>query len=329
MARPVTLCTGQWADLKLTELAKKAENWGYDGLELACWGDHFEVSKALSEASYCDSRHEILAKHGLKVWAVSNHLAGQLVCDPNDFRTDGFAPKNLQGKPEEKRKWAIDEMMRTAQAAKKLGVSVVNGFTGSSIWHLIYSFPPYDFKVIEEGFQFFAEKWRPILDEFQKNGVKFALEVHPTEIAFDIVTTKRALKAIDYHPAFGFNFDPSHLQWQGIEPSRFIKTFGDRIFHVHMKDCIVELDGETGILGSHLNFGEAGRGWDFRSLGRGDVDFEAILRELNRINYQGPLSVEWEDSGMDREHGAAEACDFVKNLDFKPSTVAFDAAFGE
>ncbi|MCI0514753.1 sugar phosphate isomerase/epimerase [candidate division KSB1 bacterium] len=329
MPRPVTLFTGQWADLPLTELAKKAHQWDYDGLELACWGDHFSVTEALKNSDYCAQRHEILAQQNLKVWAISNHLVGQMVCDPNDFRTDGFAPKALQGKPEEKRKWAIDEMLRTAEAAKRLGVSVVNGFTGSSIWHLLYSFPPYDFQVIEAGFQFFAEKWRPILDEFQKNGVKFALEVHPTEIAFDIITAQRALKALNQHPAFGFNFDPSHLQWQGIDPARFLRTFAGRIFHVHIKDCIVSLDGEAGILASYLNFGEAGRGWDFRSPGRGEVDFEAIIRELNRMNYAGPLSVEWEDSGMDREHGAAEACRFVKDLDFKPSQVAFDAAFNQ
>lgn len=329
MKRPVTLFTGQWADLTLADVAKKASEWGYDGLELACWGDHFSIAEALKDASYCDKRHSLLAKYNLKTWAISNHLVGQMVCDPNDFRTDGFAPKNLQGKPEEKRKWAIDEMMRAAQAAKKLGVKVVNGFTGSSIWHLIYSFPPYDFSVIEEGFQFFAEKWKPIMDEFQKNGVKFGLEVHPTEIAFDIVTSQRALKAINHHPAFGFNFDPSHLQWQGVDPAKFIKTFPDRIFHVHMKDAAVTLDGESSILASHLNFGDPRRGWDFRSLGRGDVDFESIIRALNHANYQGPLSVEWEDSGMNREQGAAEACAFVKEIDFAPSTVAFDAAFND
>ncbi|MBN1350156.1 sugar phosphate isomerase/epimerase [candidate division KSB1 bacterium] len=327
MARPVTLFTGQWADLTLADLAKKAKKWNYDGLELACWGDHFEVSKAARDAAYCSERQELLAKHGLKVWAISNHLAGQLVCDPNDFRTDDFAPEKYRGKPEEKRKWAIEEMIRTGVAAKKLGVKIVNGFTGSSIWHLLYSFPPFDFKVIDEGFEFFAEKWAPILDEYQKLDIKFGLEVHPTEIAFDIMTTRRALQAINNHPAFGFNFDPSHLQWQGVEPVRFIQQFSDRIFHVHMKDAIVSLDGETSILASHLNFGDPRRGWDFRSLGRGDVDFEAIIRALNVIGYDGPLSVEWEDSGMDREHGASEACRFVKDIDFEPSKVAFDAAF--
>ena len=329
MARPVTLFTGQWADLSLAELAKKAKSWGYDGLELACWGDHFEVDQALSDASYCDKKRELLAKNGLNVWAISTHLVGQCVCDPNDYRTDDWVPAKYRGKPEEKRAWAIEEVMRTAHAAKRLGVSVVNGFTGSSIWHLIYSFPPIPPQAIEEGFQFFAAKWNPILDEFGKVGVKFALEVHPTEIAFDLHSARRALETLKYRKEFGFNFDPSHLQWQGVDLVRFIIAFPDRIFHMHMKDAKVMLDGDSGIISSYLPFGDARRGWDFRSLGRGDVDFEAIIRALNRINYQGPLSVEWEDSGMDREHGAKEACEFVRTVDFKPSGRAFDAAFSE
>jgi sugar phosphate isomerase/epimerase len=114
-----------------------------------------------------------------------------------------------------------------------------------------------------------------------------------------------------------------------MEPHMFIDTFADRIYHVHMKDCGVTLDGRQGILSSYLGFGERDRGWDFRSLGRGDVDFESVIRALNRIGYRGPLSVEWEDSGMDREHGAEEACNYVRMVDFEPSQVAFDAAFDD
>jgi len=330
MARPVTLFTGQWADLPLVELAEKAKGFGYDGLELACWGDHFEVDKAEADpAGYAASRKAILDQFGLGVWSISTHLAGQLVCDVNDFRTDDFAPDELAGKPEEKRAWAVEQVKRAARGAKAMGLGVVNGFTGSSIWHLLYAFPPYDFSVIDQGFKYFAEMWGPIMDEFQANGVKFGLEVHPTEIAFDIVTAQRALEAIDFHPAFGFNFDPSHLIWQGVDPVKFIRAFPDRIFHVHMKDAAVTLGGESSILASHLPFGDHRRGWDFRSLGHGGVDFDGIIRALNDIGYGGPLSVEWEDSGMDREFGATEAAAFVKKVDFAPSTVAFDAAFDD
>jgi sugar phosphate isomerase/epimerase len=329
MARNVTLFTGQWADLPIKELMKKAEDFGYDGLELACWGDHFDVEKAAADKQYCDDHRGMLAENNLGCWAVSNHLVGQLVCDLNDDRSDAFAPAELAGDPEGKRQWAIETMKTTARAAKNMGVSVVNGFTGSSIWHYLYSFPPVSASMIDDGFQQFADLWNPILDVFDECGVKFALEVHPTEIAFDIFTAKRALEAIGHREAFGFNFDPSHLIWQGMDPAKFIEEFPDRIYHVHMKDACTTLDGRTGILASHINFGEANRGWDFRSLGRGDVDFEEIIRALNRISYTGPLSVEWEDSGMDREHGAREACEFVNDVDFTPSNVAFDAAFDQ
>ena len=326
MARPVTLFTGQWADMPLETLAAKAADWGYEGLELACWGDHLDVEKAATDPAYAAGQLKILEKNGLECWAISNHLAGQLVCDlNNDARSDGFAPDAAAGDAEAKRAWAVQQMKFTAQAAKNLGVEVVCGFTGSSIWHMLYSFPPVSAEMVEAGFADFADRWNPILDVFDACGVKFALEVHPTEIAYDIVTAERALEAVENREAFGFNFDPSHLHWQMVDPVCFINAFPDRIYHVHMKDAAVTLDGRSGILSSHLDFGQVGRGWDFRSLGHGGVDFEEIIRALNRIGYDGPLSVEWEDSGMDREHGAAEACEFVMRADFPPSDIKFDA----
>ena len=328
MARPVTLFTGQWADLSLADLAKKMSEIGYDGLELACWGDHMDVFKAAEDLDYCKKQKAILDQNNLQLFAISNHLAGQLVCDPNDdSRSDMFAPEDCAGDADKKREWAVKAMKATAKAAQNLGLKVVCGFTGSPIWHMLYSFPPVSDQMIDDGFKYFAEMWNPILDVFDECGVRFALEVHPTEIAFDIITAEKALEAVGRREAFGFNFDPSHLHWQMVDPVRFIKEFPDRIYHVHMKDSALQLDGYSGILASHLNFGRPERGWDFRSLGHGGVNFEEIIRVLNNIGYAGPLSVEWEDCGMERFHGAAEACEFVKKVDFAPSNVQFDAAF--
>ena len=329
MARPVTMFTGQWADLPMEELARKFSEYGFDGLELACWGDHFEVDRALAEDDYCAKKRETLEKYNLGAWAISNHLVGQAVLDNIDQRHQSILPPYVwgDGDPAGVNARAAEELMNTARAARKLGVSVVNGFTGSSIWPLLYSFPPVPQEWIDDGFRLLAERFNPILDVFAECGVKFALEVHPTEIAFDLYTAERALDALGGREEFGFNFDPSHLLWQGVDPVEFIRRFSDRIYHVHMKDAIVTLDGRTGILASHLNFGDPRRGWDFRSLGHGGVDFEEIIRALNHAGYKGPLSVEWEDCGMDRDHGAQEACDFVRRTDFEPSQVAFDAAF--
>jgi sugar phosphate isomerase/epimerase len=330
MAKPVTLFTGQWADLPLAELAPLAKEMGYDGLELACWGDHFEVRRALSEDGYVEERRNLLAKYGLECHAIGNHLVGQAVCDfPIDARHEATLPSHVwgDGDPEGVRRRAAEEMEDTARAAAGFGVDVITGFTGSSVWHKLYFFPPTSQEEIDGGYADFAGRWNPILDVFDEVGVRFALEVHPTEIAYDTYSAERTLEAIGRREAFGFNFDPSHLYWQFVNPAKFIDRFPDRIYHVHMKDAERILDGENGILSSHLPFGDQRRGWDLRSVGRGGVDFQAIVRALNRVGYDGPLSVEWEDTGMDRVHGASESAAFVRSVDFEPSSAAFDAAF--
>src|SRR5918999_499765 len=331
MARPVTLFTGQWADLPLEELAEKVAGWGFDGLELACWGDHFEVDRALGEDGYVEGKRELLERHGLRCWALGAHLVGQAICDPCDERHRAILPPDVwgDGDPEGVRQRAAEHMKDTARAAAKLGVDTVTGFTGSSIWHLLYSFPPNDFEAVEEGYRDFADRWNPIVDVFDDEGVRFALEVHPTEIAYDFVTARKALEAVDNRPGFGINFDPSHFAHQFLDSAAFVEEFADRIYHVHVKDSRKSLDGRRSILGGHLNFGAADRGWDFVSPGHGDVDFEELLRALNRIGYEGPLSIEWEDAGMDREWGAREALEFVRRTGFAPSAVAFDAAFAK
>ena len=330
MPRPITLFTGQWADLPLDTIARKASEWGYDGLELACWGDHFEVDRALSDDGYVRGRHDLLARHGLSVHAISNHLVGQAVCDRIDERHKSILPPRVwgDGKPEKVQERAAEEMKNTARAAAKLGVKVVPGFTGSSIWPLLYSFPPVPDEWIDAGFRDFAARWNPILDVFDEAGVRFALEVHPTEIAFDISSAERALEAVGRRPAFGFNYDPSHFGYQGVDYVGFIERFGDRIYHAHMKDVWwSDVPKPSGVFGGHLAFGHRDRYWEFRSIGRGRIRFEEVIRALNRVGYEGPLSVEWEDIGMDREFGAREACAYIKAANFPPSAVAFDAAF--
>jgi sugar phosphate isomerase/epimerase len=347
MTRPLSLFTGQWADLPLETLATKAAAFGYDGLELACWGDHFDVHHALDEEGYCERHWELLSDCGLASYAISTHLVGQAVCDRIDERHQSILPEAIwgDGDPEGVRDRAAEEMKATARAARRFfgaapaavkeqlarsGRTVVVGFTGSSIWHLLYSFPPNQPGQIEAGFEDFARRWTPILDVFEEQDVCFALEVHPTEIAFDMASTRRAIKAVKGHPSFGLNFDPSHFGYQGVDYLAFLREFGALVFNVHMKDVWwSERPTPVGVFGGHTEFGDSERFWDFRSPGRGRIDFEGILRELNRCGYAGPLSVEWEDSGMDREHGAAEAAAFVRRLEFTPFEGAFDAAFSE
>ncbi|MDP0489592.1 MAG: sugar phosphate isomerase/epimerase [Verrucomicrobiota bacterium JB023] len=345
MPRPVTLFTGQWADLPIAELLPKVRDMGYDGVELACWGDHFDVQKALNEDGYVEGLWELLKKNELACYAVSNHLAGQAVCDNIDERHKAILPPHIwgDGDPEGVRQRAAQEMIDTGKACRKFidagadymaelpagsGRAVVNGFTGSSIWHALYAFPPTSQDYLQKGFDDFAARWTPILDAYEEVNVDFALEVHPTEIAFDLASAARALEAVKGHRRFGFNYDPSHLGYQGVDYVRFIREFSDRIYHAHMKDAWWgHGDGTVGVFGGHTDFMDARRYWDFRSVGRGDIDFEEIIVALNDIGYQGPLSVEWEDGRMDRFHGATESCEFTRALDFPPSNVIFDSAF--
>jgi sugar phosphate isomerase/epimerase len=330
VARPITLCTGQWADMPLAVLAQKTGQWGFDGLEVGCWGDHFDPDKALDGDRYVREHKALLEKHNLKVFAISNHLIGQCVCDwPLDERHRRILPKAVwgDGKADGIRERCAEHMKKVARAARVFGVTRVNGFTGSSIWHKFFAFPPITPEEVEAGFKDFADRWIPILDVFKKEGVSFNLEVHPTEIAYDFYTTRRAIEAVGGHPAFCINFDPSHFAHQFLDPVPFIEEFAPRIRHVHIKDCRVRLDGRSSILCSHLDFGDPRRGWDFVTAGRGDVKFDQIIRALNRIGYDGPLSIEWEDSGMDREFGAREALEFLRRQNFSPSKTAFDMAF--
>lgn len=323
--RPITLASGQFGDLELEELCKLAKKMGYEGLELATHA-HFDVHRACNEDGYVAEIKDILSKYGLSCYAISAHLTGQCVGDRYDPRLDNFAPAKLAGQPEAIRKWAVDEMKVTAEAAKKLGVDVVTGFMGSPIWAFWYSFPQTTPEMVEAGFREIYNLWTPILDEFDKFGIKFALEVHPTEIAFDYYSTERLLQTFNHRPVLGLNYDPSHLVWQGVNELIFLRDFSDRIYHVHMKDVKLTKDEKSGVLGSHIEFGDTRRGWNFVSVGHGDVDFDGIIRELNQMGYSGPLSVEWEDSGMEREFGATEACTYVRKMNFSLSTTAFDAA---
>ncbi|SMX70588.1 Sugar phosphate isomerase/epimerase [Brevibacterium sp. 239c] len=330
-SHPVTLFTGQWADLPFEEVARLAASWGYDGLEIACSGDHLDLARADEDPAYLESRLDILDRHGLKVWAISNHLAGQAVCDdPIDFRHQAIVRDYVwgDGEAEGVRRRAAEDMKRAARVARKLGVDTVVGFTGSKIWPYVAMFPPVPAEVIDAGYEDFAERWNPILDVFDGEGVRFAHEVHPSEIAYDYWTTVRALECIDHREAFGLNWDPSHLLWQGLDTIGFITDFADRIYHVDCKDTRLRpASGRSGILGSHLPWGEPRRGWDFVSTGHGDMHWEDAFRALRSIGYSGPISIEWEDAGMDRLHGAAEAVVRIRELLWKGPETSFDAAF--
>jgi sugar phosphate isomerase/epimerase len=321
MPRPVTLFTGQWADVPLEELVQKASDWGYQGLEVCCWGDHFEVQRALTEDSYCQKKLTLLSRQGLNAVLLAAHHVGQAVCDPIDERHQALLPDYVwgDGDPEGVQQRAAEEMMATVRAAQKLGIALVTGFTGSPLWSYVAGYPAPTRDTVRKGFKAFARQWNPILDVCRDCGIKFAFEAHPGQIAFDIYSAELALDALDGREEFGFTFDPSHFHWQGIDPAEFVRRFPNRIYHVHIKDVALTLNGRNSLLNAYLPPGDARRGWQVRAPGHGGVDWESVIRALNEAAYEGPLCVEWKDSGMDREYGAEEACKFVRRLDFEPA----------
>jgi sugar phosphate isomerase/epimerase len=321
MPRPVILFSGQWADLTLEDLSQRVAEWGYQGLELCCWGDHLEVQRGLNEPTYCQQKLDLLARHELAVSVVGCYRVGQAVCDAITPRHQRLLPDYVwgDGKPEGVQQRTVQEVINTIQVAQRLGVSVVSGFTGSGLWQAALGYPGLSAEEVSAGLKDFARRWNPILDACRDCGVRFALEVHPGQIAFDLHSAEMVLESLQGREEFGFTLDPSHFHWQGIDPVEFIRRFPNRIYHVHIKDVALALNGRNGLLNSYLPYGDPRRGWDFRSPGHGGIDWESFIRALNEIGYDGALAVEWKDSGMNREHGAEEACKFVKRLDFEPS----------
>ncbi|MBS7656580.1 MAG: sugar phosphate isomerase/epimerase [Candidatus Bathyarchaeia archaeon] len=301
-------------ELKLEKVLEYVSKLGYECVELAAWkgSNHLNIDEVLSGGA--TKLKKTVEKYGLTISGLSNHLEGQLVLGPHDSSTDDF----FKGTPEEKAKYGIERMKKTAEAAAALDVPVVNGFIGAPCWGAWYIFPPAYEKIYEKGFETFAERWNPIFDVFATHGIKFAHEVHPQEQAYNIETAEQAVKAVNSRKEFGFNFDPSHFVWQGIDPVIFIKKFGERIYHAHAKDAelVKEHVATSGVIPTG-GWMRQGRGFRFRVVGWGDVDWKRIMTALLEVRYDYVLSYEHEDPVMSREDGCEKCIAHLKPLIIK------------
>ncbi|MFL5327340.1 MAG: sugar phosphate isomerase/epimerase family protein [Gemmataceae bacterium] len=318
MPRPIILFSGPFADLPLEELAGRASSWSYAGLELAIWGDHLDIHRLLDDSDYATRKLACLSTHELQAPVIAAHRLSQALGDVIDERHRDLVPEHVwgNGDPAGVRRRAVDEMVATIRAAQRLGASAVSGFTGSPIWSYVVGHPGPSAEQVERAFHDFAATWHPILDVCHETGVRFACEVHPGQLAFDFYSSERLLDSIDRRPEFGFCVDPAHLHWQGVDPAAFVRHFGERVYHVHLRDVAILLNGRSGLLNSYFSSGDSRRGWEFRAPGRGGVDWENFMRALNAVGYDGPLSVDFHDAGLDRDFGAAEAAKFARQLDF-------------
>jgi sugar phosphate isomerase/epimerase len=307
--------TALFGDWPLEKVARYVAELGYQAVELPAWEGsiHLDVKQVL--AGKGKEVKKLLAGHGLSISAISQGVAGQLSMGPHDSSTDAWAPGMS---PEQKVDYAVEQLTLAARAASELEVPIVTGLIGSHVWDKWYIFPPANEKLYEEGFLLFAERWNGILDEFKKCGVKWALEVHPTGIAYNIETAQKALDALDNRPEIGFNFDPSHLVWQLIDPVVFIKTFGPRILHCHAKDGELQEDEvrRSGVIPTG-GWMRPDRGFRFRVPGWGQVNWRRVITALVSVGYDYVLSFEHEDPVMSPEDGAEKAIEHLRPLMIK------------
>jgi len=311
----IGIFTALFGDWPLEKVASHVARLGYEAVELPAWAGngHFDLKEALGGGGKKVRR--LLADHGLSISAINNGVAGQLTMGPHDSSTDVWAPGMS---PSEKIAYAKEQILLTARAASEMEVPVVAGLIGSPVWDKWYIFPPANERLYEEGVALFAERWNGILDELKRLGVKWALEVHPTGIAYNIETAQMALAALDNRPELGFNFDPSHLVWQLIDPVVFIKTFAGRILHCHAKDGELQEDEvrRSGVIPTG-GWMRPDRGFRFRVPGWGQVDWRRVMTALVSTGYDYVMSYEHEDPVMSPEDGAEKAVAFLKPLVIK------------
>jgi sugar phosphate isomerase/epimerase len=326
MPRTLALFTGPWTDLPLNEIAQQANEWGYQALDLACWGEHFAVQRALAEPDYCRQVLDTLEKNELRLLALSNHPVGQAVADRLADWHREILPEYVWGDGDYAgvASRAAQEMIDTAKAAQQMGVSVVAGHTGSPLTPYLFAdccTPPGAALSahIEKGWKQFADAWKPILDAMKKLGIAFAAEVGPGQAAFDLYSADSALLALEGHDAFGFAFNPAHLHWQGVDSAEFLRAHFQHIWHVVVQDVAVTLNGRSGLLGSLLPLADHRRSWSYRAPGQGNIDWPNLLRALHQIGYEGALTVSINDPDLDRDFAATEAVSFLRRFDFEPA----------
>ena len=320
MSCPLSLFTGPWADLPLAELAGMARGWGFRAVELASWGDHLEVQRALGESGALESKVDMLRESGLEVAAVACHRSSAAICEGNHSGMRHLLPEHVWGDGDSEgiRQRASAEVIATARVAARLGANLLTGFTGSAVWNRITGYPWPKPDEINAALADFSRRFQPILNELRELGLRYALEVHPGQMAFDLGSAESVLEALDGAHELGFTLDPGHQVWQGIDPAEFIRRFPDRILHVHLKDVVVRQDGRHGLLGGYHPRHDPRRGWEFRGPGRGHLDWEEFFRALASIGYQGALSVEVADHWLDRATVAEESVEFVQRFRHGP-----------
>jgi sugar phosphate isomerase/epimerase len=255
-----------------------AAGLGYKGVQVPTSDPRLiDIDKAAASQTYCDEIAGVAASHGLVITELSTHLQGQLVAVHPAYNEafDAFAPPAVRGKPKERQIWAVDQMMKAAQASRRLGLTGSVSFTGALAWPFLYPWPQRPPGLIETAFDELARRWRPILDVYEEAGVDLCYEIHPGEDVCDGITFEMFYERTGNHPRCAINYDPSHFVLQQLDYLAFIDIYAERIRAFHVKDAEFNPTGRQGVYSGFQSWiNRAGR---FRSLGDGQGDIKAIL----------------------------------------------------
>jgi sugar phosphate isomerase/epimerase len=309
----------------LDAITKWAADYGYKGVQIPTWDARIiDLAKAAESQAYVDDFMGVCARNGVQVSELSTHLQGQLMAVHPAYNElfDGFAPEPIRGNARAKQAWATEQLVLAARASRRFGLGAHATFSGALLWHTVYPWPQRPAGLVEEGFAELARRWRPVLDQFEDNGVDACFELHPGEDLHDGVTFERFLAAVDNHPRANILYDPSHFVLQQLDYIGFIDIYHERIKAFHVKDAEFRPSARAGVYGSYADWVD--RPGRFRSLGDGQIDFGAIFSVLTRYGYAGWAVLEWECCLKHPEQGAREGAPFIANHMITRADRAFD-----
>ncbi|MDC0233538.1 sugar phosphate isomerase/epimerase [Candidatus Pelagibacter sp.] len=309
----------------LDSICKWASSLGYKGVQIPSWdGRLIDLKKASESKDYCDEIKGITKKHNIKITELSTHLQGQLVAVHPAYDTafDGFAAPEVRGNPKARQEWAVNQLKMAAKASKNLGLDRHVTFSGALAWPYVYPWPQRPEGLIENAFNELSNRWKPILDQFDQNGVDLCYEIHPGEDLHDGITFEMFLEKVGNHKRCNMLYDPSHYVLQNLDYLAHIDIYHEKIKMFHVKDAELNPTGKQGVYGGFQSWvNRAGR---FRSLGDGQVDFKSIFSKFTTYGYDGWAVLEWECCLKHPEDGAREGAEFIKNHIINTTEKAFD-----
>jgi sugar phosphate isomerase/epimerase len=302
-----------------------AASLGYKGVQVPTWDARLiDLKKAAESDAYCDEVAGVVRSHGMEITELSTHLQGQLVAvhPAYDEAFDGFAAPEVRNNPKARQEWAVNQMLMAAKASKRLGLNATVTFPGALAWPFMYPWPQRPAGLVETAFEELGRRWKPILDAYEDAGCDVCYEIHPGEDIHDGATFERFVDAVGGHRRACINYDPSHFLLQQLDYVAFIDLYHERIKAFHAKDAEFNPSGRIGVYGGYESWiNRAGR---FRSLGDGQVDFNAIFSKLAQYDYDSWAVLEWECALKHPEDGAREGAEFISAHIIRVTEKAFD-----